>query len=81
MFGLGDGGFGFGYTMDFSALMQELGEAYSGEAPEFSAMDMEMVMFMDGSLAGVVVTFALDDAAPASRPLAQTMAAKIAVAS
>jgi hypothetical protein len=29
----------------------------------------------------VVVTFALDDAAPASRPLAQTMAAKIAATS
>jgi len=81
--GLGDSGFGFGYTMDFSALMEELGEGFGEEpldeeAPEFSAMDMEIVMFMDGSLAGVVVTFALDDAAPASRPLAETMAAKIA---
>ncbi len=84
--GLGDSGFGFGYTMDFSALMEELGEGFGEEpldeeAPEFSAMDMEIVMFMDGSLAGVVVTFALDDAAPVSRPLAETMAAKIAVAS
>jgi hypothetical protein len=88
--GLGDGGFGFGYTMNFSALMEGLGEGFGEgfgeepldeEAPEFSAMDMEIVMFMDGSLAGVVVTFALDDAAPASLPLAQTMAAKIAVAS
>jgi hypothetical protein len=88
--GLGDGGFGFGYTMDFSALMEELsegfGEGFGGEpldeeALEFSAMDMEIVMFMDGSLAGVVVTFALDDAAPATRPLAQTIAAKIDAAS
>ena len=84
--GLGDSGFGFGYTMDFSALMEELGEGFGEEpldeeAPEFSAMDMEIVMFMDGSLAGVVVTFALDDAAPASRPLADIMAAKMTVAS
>ncbi len=84
--GLGEGGVGFGYTMDFSALMEDLGEGFGGEpldeeALEFSAMDMEIVMFMDGSLAGVVVTFALDDAAPASRPLAQTIAAKIDAAS
>jgi len=59
----------------------EIEEAYSGEAPEFSAMHMEMVMFMDGSPLGVVVTFALDDAAPGSRPLAEIMAAKMAVAS
>ncbi len=77
--GLGDDGLGFGYTVDFSALVDELdGEPLGGEAPEFSAMDMEMVMFMDGSLLGAVVTFALDDAAPASRPLAETMAQKIA---
>jgi hypothetical protein len=84
--GLGDGGVGFGYTMDFSALMDDLGEGFGGEpldeeTLEYSAMDMEIVMFMDGSLAGVVVTFALDDAAPASRPLAQTIAAKIDAAS
>ncbi len=43
--GLGDGGFGFGFTMDFSGLTEELGEAFgaealSQEAPEFTSMDL-----------------------------------------
>ncbi|MFQ5880773.1 MAG: hypothetical protein ACE5IZ_11465, partial [Dehalococcoidia bacterium] len=78
--GLGDGGFGFGFTMDFSALAAELGEEYGGETAEFSTMDLEMVMFVDGSVVAMVMTFAVDSAAPASRPLAEIMAAKVAAA-
>ena len=83
---MGDDGFGFGYTVDFSALMEELGEELGEEplgeeAMEFSAMDMEIVMFLEGSLVGMVMTMGTDDAAPASRPLADIMAAKMAVAS
>ena len=77
--GLGDGGFGFAFTMDFSALSAALGDAYGEEAP-FTTMDMEMIMFVDGSVVGMVVTFAMGDAAPASRPLAEIMAAKVAAA-
>lgn len=79
--GLGDGGFGFGFTMDFSELAAELGEAFEEEAEaDFTAMDLEMVMFVDGSVAGVVMTFAMDDAALASLPLAEILAAKVAAA-
>ncbi len=39
-----------------------------------------MVMFVDGSLAGIVATFAMDDIALPSWPLAEVMAAKIAAA-
>ncbi|MFQ5880087.1 MAG: hypothetical protein ACE5IZ_07950, partial [Dehalococcoidia bacterium] len=77
---LGDGGFGFGFTMDFSGLAAELGELYGEEAGEFTTMDMEMVMFVDGSVVGMAMTFAVDDAALASRPLAEIMAAKVAAA-
>lgn len=79
---LGDGGFGFGFTMDFSELVTELGEAFEEETAEaeFTAMDLEMVMFVDGSVLAVVMTFAMDDAAPATLPLAEIMAAKVAAA-
>jgi hypothetical protein len=80
--GLGDGGFGFGFTMDFSALIEELGEEPLGEeAMELSAMDMEMVMFLDGSLVAMVMTMGTDEAAPLSQPLAEIMAAKMTAAS
>lgn len=78
--GLGDGGFGLGFTMDFSALSAERGGAYPQEGAEFSTMDMEMVMFVDGSLAGMVITFAMDGTALASRSYAEIMAAKVAAA-
>lgn len=81
--GLGDGGFGFGFTMDFSGLSAEFGEAFEGETAdaevlEFSAMDMEMVMFVDGSVVGIVVTYSMDGGALASRPFAEIMAAAVA---
>jgi|GEM_PF-4248735 len=76
--GLGDGGFGFGFTMDFSQLSAELGEAYGSS--EFTNLDMEMVMFVDGSLMGMVATFAMDDAALPARQWAEIMAAKMASA-
>ena len=79
--GLRDGGFGFGFTIDFSSLSAELGEAFEGEgfegeAVEFTAMDMEMVMFVDGLVVGIVMTFSMDGGALASRPFAEIMAAK-----
>ncbi|HXG36707.1 MAG TPA: hypothetical protein VNL15_07045, partial [Dehalococcoidia bacterium] len=81
--GLGDTAFGISLTMDLRTLLEGLAQAFGmpqdqlqQELQKLSAIEMEMIAFVKGSQAHIVMTFGYGQEAAEALPLAKKAAEK-----